>query len=130
GFDQLLDWLAESPLGISTDQIQQYVDELQSQLSANAGNIAGGVMAATGSLVSFFTGLILALFTMFFFLKDGRKMWFYTVRLFPVSARDDVNEAGIRAWYTIGAYTRTQMQVAAIDAVGIAAVAAALGLSL
>jgi len=130
GFDQLLDWLANSPLQLDSDQIQKYVDEAQGQLSSNAGNIAGGVMAATGSLVSFLTGLILALFTMFFFLKDGRKMWFYIVRLFPSSARDDVNEAGIRAWYTLGAYTKTQMQVAAIDAFGIAAVAAALGLSL
>lgn len=130
GFNELLDWLAESPLGLDSTVINQYVDEIQSQLSENASVIAGGVVSATGSLVSFFTGLILALFTMFFFLKDGRKMWFYVVRLFPARARNDVNEAGIRAWYTIGAYTRTQIQVAFIDAVGIAAVAAILGVPL
>lgn len=126
GFDQLLDWLSEGPLGIGAEQIDTYVSELQSTLSSNASMIAGGVVSATGSLVSFFTGLILALFTMFFFLKDGRKIWFYIVRLFPEQARDDANEAGVRAWYTIGAYTRTQIQVAFIDAVGIAGVAAAL----
>ncbi|WP_182172924.1 AI-2E family transporter [Flaviflexus equikiangi] len=130
GFDQLLEWLSDSPLGIGTDQLEVYLNELQGQLSSNAGSIAGGVLSATGSLVSFFTGLILALFTMFFFLKDGRKMWFFIVRMFPAAARDDVNEAGIRAWYTLGAYTRTQIQVAAIDAVGIAGVAAVLGVSL
>lgn len=130
GFDQLLAWLADSPLGIGSDQLQQYVDRAQEQLGDNAGNIAGGVLSATGSLVSFFTGLILALFTMFFLMRDGRSMWFFIVRMFPERARRDVNESGIRAWYTLGAYTRTQIQVAAIDAVGIAAVAAALGVSL
>ncbi|WP_182355018.1 AI-2E family transporter [Flaviflexus huanghaiensis] len=130
GFDQLLEWLSDSPLGIGSDQLQQYVDQLQRQLSQNAGNIAGGVLSATGSLVSFFTGLILALFTMFFFMRDGRNMWFFVVRMFPKRARRDINESGIRAWYTLGAYTRTQIEVAAIDAVGIAAVAAALGVSL
>ena len=130
GFNQLIDWISEGPLGIGAEQIDAYVTELQGMLSSNASVIAGGLVSATGSIVSFFTGLILALFTMFFLLKDGRKIWFYIVRLFPARARHETNEAGIRAWYTIGAYIRTQIQVAFIDAVGIAGVAAILGVPL
>lgn len=130
GFDTVIDWLANGPLQIDSQQLDNYVQQVEGKLQDNANTIVGGVMSATSGVVTMLTGLVLALFCMFFFLKDGRRMWHYTVRLFPSAARRDVNEAGIRAWKTLGAYTRTQIQVALIDAVGIAVVALVLGVPL
>ncbi|QOQ38678.1 AI-2E family transporter [Trueperella pecoris] len=98
----------------------------QKAIQDNASSLIGGVAAVGASVTSFLTGLVLTLFSLFFFLKDGRRLWHWIVRLTPRSQHNRVNEAGIRAWVTIGNYTRTQAIVAVVDAVGIAIVAMAL----
>ena len=95
----------------------------QDTIQNNSSSIIGGVASVGSTMTSFFTGLILTFFSLFFFLKDGRRLWHWLVRLSPSSQQTRVNEAGIRAWMTIGNYTRTQAIVAAVDAVGIAGVA-------
>ncbi|MDP9805640.1 putative PurR-regulated permease PerM [Trueperella bonasi] len=95
----------------------------QETIRQNSSSILGGVASVGSTVTSFFTGLILTFFSLFFFLKDGRRLWHWLVRLAPTSQQTQINEAGIRAWVTIGNYTRTQAIVAAVDAVGIAAVA-------
>lgn len=104
-------------------QIADAWNQLQSTLKDNSGQIVGGVASVGSSVVSFFTGVVLCFFALFFFLKDGRRIFHWFVRLFPFSTRDTVNEAGIRAWVTVGSYMRTQAIIALVDAVGIAGVA-------
>ncbi|OFS75315.1 hypothetical protein HMPREF3167_03965 [Trueperella sp. HMSC08B05] len=107
--------------------LQQTLNEswskAQSALQNNAATLLGGVASIGSSVTGFLTGMILSLFSLFFFLKDGRRLWHWIVRATPRSQHDRVNEAGIRAWVTIGNYTRTQAIVAAVDAVGIGIVA-------
>ncbi|MBM7825256.1 putative PurR-regulated permease PerM [Arcanobacterium pluranimalium] len=105
------------------DQISQAWSSLQETLKQNSGQIAGGVMMLGSSITEFITGAVLVLFTLFFFLKDGREIWQWFVRLLPIPYRTNANEAGIRAWVTIGNYTRTQAIVAFVDALGIATIA-------
>jgi predicted PurR-regulated permease PerM len=64
-------------------------------------------------------GALIALFCTFFFLHDPRGIWGWIVGLLPLSARERVNQAGRRGAVTLAAYTRTQILVAAVDAVGI-----------
>jgi predicted PurR-regulated permease PerM len=64
-------------------------------------------------------GALIALFCTFFFLHDPRGIWGWVVGLLPMSARERVNQAGRRGAVTLAAYTRTQILVAAVDAVGI-----------
>ena len=52
------------------------------------------------------------------------------MRLLPAPARVPVHESAIRGWATFGSYVRTQIQVAAIDAIGIALGAFFLGVPL
>lgn len=105
------------------DSVDQAWDSLQAAISSNSSQILGGVASVGSSVTSFMTGFILALFALFFFLKDGRKLWHWMVRMTPVHYQNRVNEAGIRVWVTIGNYTRTQAIVAFVDAVGIALIA-------
>lgn len=110
--------------------MQNYIDtawnDVQKILKNNSEQIIGGVLNASSSITSFFAGFILTFFALFFFLKDGRGIWHRCIRLLPPRYRDDANEAGIRAWVTIGNYARTQAIVALVDAVGIAIFAACL----
>ena len=130
GFNELLRWLSDGPLGISQEQVQTWIDEVMGQIEANAGTLASGALAATTTVTEIAAGALIALFCLFFFLKDGRRIWHWFVRLAPVRARDRINEAGIRGWITLGGYARTQILVAFVDAVGIGIGAWVLGLPL
>lgn len=127
GIDQGLTWLAEGPLAIDQAQIDGVVEELTARVQDNAGTIAGGLLSVTGTATSFVTGTVIALFCLFFFLREGRTIWRWFVRLTPRAARVRVNEAGIRAWVTLGSYVRTQALVALVDAAGITLGALILG---
>ncbi|GAA4421976.1 hypothetical protein GCM10023169_15690 [Georgenia halophila] len=129
-FQEGINWLASGPLGADEAQVRQWLDQGMEQVRSNSDTLVSGVMGATSSVASVVTGAILMVFSLFFFLKDGRKIWHWFVRLVPVGARDKVNEAGIRGWTTLGGYTRTQILVAFVDAVGIATGAAILGVPL
>lgn len=127
GIDQGLTWLSEGPLAIDQAQIDSVVDELGTRVQENAGTIAGGLLTATSTVTSFVTGGVIALFCLFFFLREGRSIWRWFVRLSPRAARVRINEAGIRAWVTLGSYVRTQAVVALVDAAGITLGALVLG---
>ncbi|MFH5824547.1 AI-2E family transporter [Georgenia sp. AZ-5] len=130
GFGELTAWLAEGPLAIPQDQIDQWMGQLTDQVQANSDVLVSGVANVTGSVTTVITGALIALFCLFFFLKEGRQIWQWFVRLAPRTARESINESGIRAWVTLGGYTRTQILVAFVDAVGIALGAAILGVPL
>lgn len=121
-----IDWLANGPLGIDEQQVQGYLDQATEQLQANSDRLVSGVIGVTSSVTSIATGAVIALFCLFFFLREGRRIFHWFVRLAPVGVRDKINEAGIRGWMTLGGYARTQILVAFVDAVGIAAGAAIL----
>ncbi|WP_193313029.1 AI-2E family transporter [Georgenia subflava] len=129
-FDEAVDWLADGPLAVDEAQINEWIDQIGGQLEANTGSLVSGVVGLTSSATSAITGAVLVVFVLFFFLKEGRRIWHWFVRLAPVVARERIHEAGIRGWMTLGGYTRTQILVAFVDAVGIAAGAAILGVPL
>ncbi|HLT85058.1 MAG TPA: AI-2E family transporter [Phototrophicaceae bacterium] len=130
GFDELLAWVSDGPLGIDQQQLEAWIDEAMTQLEGNAGTLASGALAATTTVTEFVAGALISIFCLFFFLKEGRRIWQWFVRLVPARARDRANEAGIRGWITLGGYARTQILVAFVDAVGIGLGAWALGLPL
>lgn len=130
GFDAMLDWLAEGPLGIDSAQIDSWMHNITSVVQNNSGSIVNGTLSVATSVGQIAAGTVIALFTLFFFLQEGRSIWGWVVRLFPRRARERVDGAGHVAWSAIGSYTRTQILVACVDAIGIGLGALILGLPL
>lgn len=126
GIERIILWVNDS-FPQAQDKVDQAWAEAQNFLKNNAGNIFGGVMAFSSSMTTFITSTVLVIFSLFFFLKDGRGLWQWFVRLWPERYRTQTNEAGIRAWVTLGNYARTQAIVALVDAILISIVAAILG---
>jgi predicted PurR-regulated permease PerM len=106
-------------LGISDDQLGDYVDQARQWL-ANA-NLGSRLSSAGVTAGHFVAGIFIALFSLFFFLFDGPRIWAYLVRLFPRSARPYVDSSGAVAWEQLTHYVRATILVAAVDAVGITA---------
>ena len=122
GMQSIFSWINASFPGAQAE-LDNAWNSLQNAARGNSQHILGGVMAVGSSVTSFLTGAVLAFFALFFFLKDGRHIWHWFVRLAPPPYRDAINEAGIRGWVTIGNYMRTQVIVAFVDALGITIIA-------
>ncbi|SLM93217.1 AI-2E family transporter [Brevibacterium yomogidense] len=134
GFVTISDWLNSNPFGIDSSVISGYIDEGLAQgiayLEQNASNLVGGAAGAVSSVGTFATGLLLTLFTAFFFLYDGRRMFTWAVRLMPKPARAKTEGAALRGWQTLVQYVRVQIIVAGVDAIGIGLGALLLGIPL
>ena len=130
GFDDALAWLSTGPLRLEEATLSGWVDQLQEQLSTNADAIISGALSLTSSAGHIAAGALIALFCLFFFLLEGRKIWSWVVGLFPRVARARVDGAGLRSWISLGSYARTQILVAFVDGIGIGLAAWLLGVPL
>lgn len=131
GLEQTFTWFKTGPLALDESTVDRALDSLQDEitkfLQTNSSVLASGALSVTSSLISILTGSLIMLFCLFFFLKEGRRIWLWVVRLMPAPARTPVHESAIRGWVTLGSYVRTQIKVAAIDATGIGLGAFILG---
>lgn len=130
GVKQVQDWLADGPLHLTADQIDQYLQEASAALQDNSSSILSGALSFGSTAGHFAAGLVLALFILIFFLLEGDRMWAFLVRLLPRKARAATFGAGRRGWTSMVSYARIQMFVAFVDAVGIGVGAAIIGVPL
>lgn len=132
GVDELMKWIEKGPLKLDMTVVNQGLSTVQAEITqwaqANSSVLATSALSVTSSVVSILSSTLIMLFCLFFFLKEGRTIWLWVVRLFPAPARRPLHESAIRGWVTLGSYVRTQIQVAAIDAAGIGLGAFFLGL--
>lgn len=126
----LRQFLADSPLRLSDDQLNGYLTQGWQALESSAADLARGLVSVGSTFGHVLVGLLLVLFTTLFILIDGGRIWAWLVGLFPRRARAAIDGAGTAGWSTLRSFVRVQILVALIDAVGIAAGAALLGVPL
>jgi putative heme transporter len=117
GVDEAVAWLSDGPLGLSDARLERWQDRAVDELRSQSERIAGGVFGGAFLAIELLAGLVLAIVSLFFIVKDGERMWRFTVGLFPPRARDDVDAIGRRAWETAGGYIRGIAIVALADAI-------------
>lgn len=124
GITQIRTWINET-FGITDSQFTTWFDNLRHAVQQN-GNLASTATQAGVTATHFVAGLFITLFSLFFFLYDGERIWAWVVRLFPRRARDRVDSSGEIAWRQLTSFTHATVLVAAVDAIGIALGAAIL----
>ncbi|MGY1822475.1 AI-2E family transporter [Geodermatophilus sp. SYSU D00079] len=129
GLDQIRDFVVDS-FPVSQRQIDEALTAAQDALVANQETLTSGALTTAATVGEVFTGIVLALFTLFFFLKDGRSIWLWLLGLCPAEARAYVDEAARRSWRTLISYVRATVAVALVDAIGIGVGLAILGVPL
>ena len=130
GIDKIQNWLITGPLGLSQQQINDYVDSARNALTQNRSKLTSGAIGAASTAGEVITGVLLTIFATVFFIKDGRQIWTWLVRLFPKGSQERIAGAGERAWRTLISYVHATIAVAFVDAVGIGVGAAILGVPL
>lgn len=102
-------------LPINERQLDNVIDGLLSAMRRGSPDPVAGASMATRVAAA----VLLALFLLFFMLKDGRSMWEWVLRLVPEGRRAKVDKAGLAGWRALGQYVRGIVLVALVDAVGI-----------
>ncbi|MGB4135280.1 MAG: AI-2E family transporter [Microbacterium sp.] len=127
GFTQLQVFLQGEPFNLTEKRIEELVAQAQQFLGGQSSTLWTGALGVATETAQVFTGLVLALFILICLLFDGAGIWSWTVKLFPRKARTAVDFSARSGWQTIVNYARTQLFVAAIDAIGIGLGAFLLG---
>ncbi|WP_309066521.1 AI-2E family transporter [Microbacterium sp.] len=128
--EQFRQFLLDGPLHLTSQQIDEYIQQGFALLNEQASWLVNAGVAVTGTAAHVVTGALLSLFILICLLADGAGIWRWTLQLFPRKARPAADAAARNGWATIVNYARTQALVAAIDAIGIGIGAALLGVPL
>jgi putative heme transporter len=117
--DDTKDWLAGPPFRIDDQELRNIGNNIRESLQRNRNEIFSGAIGTATIVGEVITGLLLTLFTTFFFLYDGQRIWRWIVSLFPTRAIPHVAESGRRAWTTLTGYVRGTILIALVDGVCI-----------
>jgi putative heme transporter len=128
GLDEIKTWLRDGPLHASDSQINDFIDKAQESITAGSqdGEIVKQLSEVGTALSHLLAAFFIILFSTYFFLADGARIWSWVVRLAPRAAREKVDSSGRVAWRSLTMFVRATVLVAATDAMGIMLVAAVL----
>jgi len=121
GFNNLVTTLENSRLPIRQgffspsewgDRIQRFLAESQSTIATYAAEVGAQVG-------HFLAGLAITLFSLFYFLYDGRGIFQFLLVFFPKESRARVDHAASNGWRALSGYVRATILVALSDAVGV-----------
>ena len=123
-------WLIEGPLHLRGEQISNAGNAAIQALRNNQSKLTSGALSTAATITELVTAAVLTLFTLIFFLYDGRNIWQYVTRIFPVGVRDRVREAGYAGYGSLIGYVRATFLVALTDAAGVGTGLAIMGIPL
>jgi putative heme transporter len=119
GIQRLRDWAAGPPLNIGDDQVSSAFDAGVARLQDSVGTIVTATLSGVGTVVNGVVTTVLAVFLMFFFLKDGPRFLPWLAEQLPGRLAVDVPAIASRGWNTLGSFVRSQAFVGLLDAVFI-----------
>jgi predicted PurR-regulated permease PerM len=129
GLGQVRSWLLSGPLNLTDSQLEGWIQSAQRTITEQSRE-GGAITRVTevGTVVGHVVaGFFIILFATYFFLADGDRIWAWLVRLAPRAAREHVDGSGRVAWISLTQFVRATVLVALVDAAGVMAVAAILG---
>ncbi|MET7438857.1 AI-2E family transporter [Streptomyces sp. NPDC005496] len=119
GIHKLREWAAGPPLNIGDDQISGASDAAVDRIRNSAGSWVTAVFTGVNTVIDGVVTAVVAVFLMFFFLKDGPRFLPWLTRQLPGRLATDIPTVAERGWDTLGAFVRSQAFVGLLDAVFI-----------
>ncbi|WP_240617391.1 AI-2E family transporter [Nocardioides speluncae] len=129
GLEEIRKWLRDGPLDASDSQINGYIEQAQKAITERSkdGEVMSQLTEVGTTIGHVVAGFFIVLFSTYFFLADGERIWSWFVRLAPRAARERLDSSGRVAWISLTQFVRATVIVALVDAIGIMIVAAILG---
>lgn len=129
-YESLKGFLASPGIGFSQQDIDNAINSITQYAQENSQVLTAGLTSAGTTFGHILVGLLLALFSLIFILIDGKNIWKFFVRLFPAKARPAIQGSGEVSWTALKSFVKSQVVVAAVNAVGIGLGAFFIGLPL
>src|SRR5690625_2051564 len=117
GFAQIVEWGRDLPFAPDAEQIHEWQETVVDFMTS--AQFGSGALAGVSAVTTFITSLVLMFVILFFFLKDGPKIWQFFLRPFRGEALARAQRVGTQTVETLGSYVRGTAIIAAVDAVGI-----------
>lgn len=117
GFDKIYDFIISGPIPVDEQQIadaQEWLIDFATSATVGAGAVTG--ITAAGE---FLTGAVLMVVILFFFLKDGDRIFAFILRPFKGERLVKARRVGIHGLETLGGYVRGTAIIALVDSVFI-----------
>lgn len=127
---KIQDWLINGPPHMSNEQIRNIGDTIVKMIQSNQDSVTSGALTTATAIGHILTGTFLTLFILIFFLYGGDQIWAFVTRIVPTPHRERVRLAGQLGFGTLVGFVRATVAVAAVDAIGIGAGLAILGVPL
>jgi len=128
GIDQLYDFAINGPFAIDEAQLNEFRESVIDFLTSSqfgTGAIAG--VSVAGEIIA---SVVLTIVILFFFLKDGDRIWAFFLSPFRGHVLARGQRIGRTTVTTLGGYVRGTATIALVDAVAIGAGVAILGVPL
>ena len=126
GLGQVQDWLSTGPLHLPSDALSRYVTRAEGAVSANQSAVVSGAPGVASTAVRFAEAFFITLFSTFFFLSSGQRIWAWLLRMLPRAAQAPLDDAARSGWVTLSHYVRATLIVAVVDGVVVGTGAALL----
>lgn len=117
GFAQFRDWLAQGPIQIDEHQIEEARSSVVDFVTSR--QFSSGAIAGVSTVAQLITAAILTAVILFFFVKDGKKMWAFFLRPLSGERLERGQRIGRTAVAVLGGYVRGTIIIAFADAVAI-----------
>ncbi|NKX53915.1 AI-2E family transporter [Arthrobacter mobilis] len=117
GLEELESFLLTGPLPIEREQLEQA--RLALIDFATSAQVRSGALAGLSVATEFIAGTTLMVVVLFFFLKDGAKIWNFLLRPFRGRREAKLRRAGQRTLEVLGSYIRGTAIIALVDAAAI-----------
>ncbi len=132
GFNTLANWLQNGPLHVNQSwfNLDEWVKRIQSFVSGSQGTITTYLSEFGTQVGHFVAGIAIVLFSLFYFLYQGRKIFTFLLKFVPRAARARVDHAALGGWTSLSHYVRAVILVALVDAIGVLIGALILGVPL
>ncbi len=127
---QIKHWLIHGPLKINAKTVDNLNNTVANDITRNSSKIASAALSTGKTVLSFLTGLLLAVFSSIFLVYDGDRVWAFLLKGFPPAGRPAADAAGRAAWRTISQYVRGTLIVATFHGVVVAITLSFLGVPL
>jgi predicted PurR-regulated permease PerM len=128
GIDQLHEFVENGPFPVDQAQLDSFRDTVVDFLTSS--QFGSGALAGVSVAGELITGALLAVVILFFFLKDGDRIWAFFLRPFRGHVLERGHRIGHVAVKTLGGYVRGTATVAAVDAIAIGVGVAVIGVPL
>ncbi|WP_422116644.1 AI-2E family transporter [Brachybacterium sp. UNK5269] len=132
GWEELLSWIVSGPVPVDPALIDDATEQITDLVASGdfAGNLASSTLVGLTAATEVLTGMVLVIVLLFFFLKDGTKIWNFFLRWFHGETRAKLAETADRSSAVLGGYVRGTATVALVDAALIGIGLAIIGVPL